>query len=65
MQAYYHHSKVMAYRGKLGGALDILKQALAKDKECLETITRIKLLEVEINLDKAVPKDDPKRLALN
>ena len=24
MEAYHHYSKVMAYKGKLGGALDIL-----------------------------------------
>jgi tetratricopeptide (TPR) repeat protein len=33
MGAYILHSKVMAYKNKLPAALDILKQALSKDKE--------------------------------
>jgi|TARA_B110001450_G_C17274489_1_gene340874 tetratricopeptide (TPR) repeat protein len=33
VMAYVAHSKVYAYKGKLGQALDLLRQALSKDKE--------------------------------
>lgn len=54
-------AKVMSYKGKIPAAMDILKQALSKDKENKNIKACIESLETEIQLDKAVPKDNPKR----
>ena len=51
----------MAYKGKLPAAIDILKQALSKDKENKNVKAIIESLETEILIDKAVPKDNAKR----
>ena len=55
------HAKVMTYKGKLPAALDILKQALSKDKENKNVKACINDLENELKMDKIVPKDNPKR----
>ena len=57
-KAYYRHSKALAYKNKLGAALDVLKQCLAKDKTNEEIQGQIAQIEAEIQLDNAVPKDD-------
>ena len=61
LDSYLLYAKVMAYKGKLPAAIDILKQALSKDKENKNVKAIIESLETEILIDKAVPKDNAKR----
>lgn len=65
IMAYSAHSKAYAYRNKLGQALDVLRQALSKDKENAALQQKITLLEAEAKLETMVPKADPTRQRMN
>merc|ERR1712195_148258 len=61
VMAYVAHSKACAYKNKLGQALDLLRQALSKEKENKGLQAKIASIEGEHSLDTLVPKNDPTR----
>jgi hypothetical protein len=59
--AYANHSRALSFKNKLGAAIDVMKQAISKDKDNSILSQKLHQLENEMRLETMVPKKDPQR----